>query len=338
MTLTQTAALTKKAMVGFAGFLLLMAIFFVGYKLYYNYYVIPHRKPPVELPDTKFGVLPKLNLPESSASATQYTYSLDTTTGSLPSDFPKLVKVFFVPQLGTTLLAPDKIQNLAKQLGFPDGPVVSNDTDYHFSDQNGGKLSIDLNSGNFSFARPATDSATLQDQTMEGQDQLVKDFRNYLGNKGISNDSLTTGRVSVSFNSDSAANSSQADISVWPNNLENDPIVTPDFNTALINTTVTKANLENYRYIRMQYIFWTPDPKSASTYPLKNVSQAFDDLKNGQGYVSLAPPGSNASITQVYLGYLETESYSPYIQPVYVFQGPNFVGYVSAITPQYVSK
>src|SRR5579884_652533 len=187
MTLTQTAALTKKAMWAFAAFLLTCAIIFVSYKIYYNYYYLPHLPKKVELPDTKFGLLPSLNLPvaTNSASSSAYTYSLDTQTGSLPNNLPKIIKVFFVPQLGTTLLAPDRVQNLAEQLGFLNGPEVVGDTQYHFTDQNGGKLTIDLNSGNFSFDRPATDSATLTDQTLGDQNQLVNDFKNYLGNKGL---------------------------------------------------------------------------------------------------------------------------------------------------------
>lgn len=336
MTLTQTAAITKRALLGFFALIFISVTAFLGYQIYRIYFY----RPPVKiiLPETSFGALPKIQFPEATSSAKVYDFHLDTETGNLPGNFPKIVKVFFVPQLGTTLLAPQKIQQLSTDLGFPNGPDITDQTQYHFTDNNGGKLTVDLNSGNFSYDRPATDSALLITLPMANQDQIATDFKNYLSIKGLLKQSLVKVRSSITYNGSILTNSTQADITIWPEDLEGLPIVTPNPKKGLITATVTKAPQENYKYTKMNYTFWAPDPQNASTYPVKTVTQAFEDLKNDSGYISIPPDKNPVSITNVYLAYLETPDYSPYIQPVYVFEGPLFSAYVPAITSQYTKN
>ncbi len=335
MTLTQTAALTKRGLLGFAIFIMASIVAFTGYRIYKTYYYQPP-PPPEEQPTTKFGILPRPNLTESSSSAA-LAYSLDTPTGGFPN-FPKLIKVYFVPQLGTTLLAPEKIQNLATILGFPNGPAIENVTQYHFTDQNGGKLTIDLNSANFSFDRPATDSATLTQATLDNQDKIISDFKTYLTNKNLLPPSLEKGRGAVTYNASTQGASDHALVTIWPEDLDNYPILTPKYTQGLINATVTKAAQENYKYVSINYTFWNPDPESASTYPLKKIDQAYSELQKGPSDIILKPGTQTVSITKVYLAYLETQDYSPYIQPIYVFEGPSFAAYVPAIADNFLSK
>lgn len=342
MTLTQTAALTKRGLVLFAIFIMGSIVAFTGYRIYKTYYY-QAPPPPEEQPTTKFGTLPKPNLPESSSSAT-LTYSLDTQTGSFPN-FPKLAKVYFVPQLGTTLLAPEKVQKLATILGFPNGPTVESVTQYHFTDSNGGKLTIDLNSANFSFDRPATNSAQLSQPTLDNQDKIISDFKTYLTNKNLLQDSLSNGRGAVTYNSSSQNTSDHALVTIWPQDLESQtskslklPILTPSYNQGLISATVTKASQEMFKYVSVDFTFWNADPNSASTYPLKKVDQAYSELQKGIAFIVQKPDKQPISVSKIYLAYLETKDYSPYIQPIYVFEGPDFDAYVPAIADNFLSK
>lgn len=342
MTLTQTAALTKRGLVLFAIFIMGSIVAFTSYKIYKTYYYQPP-PPPEEQPTTKFGILPRPNIPESSSSAA-LTYSLDTQTGSFPN-FPKLAKVYFVPQLGTTLLAPEKVQQLATILGFPNGPTVESVTQYHFTDSNGGNLTIDLNSANFNFDRPATDSAELSQLTLDNQDKTISDFKNYLTNKNLIEDSLSNGRGAVTYNSSSQNTSDHALVTIWPEDLESQtsksmklPILTPSYNQGLIKATVTKAPLEKYKYVSVDFTFWNADSNSASTYPLKKVDQAYSELLKNQAFIIQKPEKQPISVSKVYLAYLETKNYSPYIQPIYVFEGINFAAYVPAIADNFLSK
>ncbi len=51
----------------------------------------------------------------------------------------------------------------------------------------------------------------------------------------------------------------------------------------------------------------------------------------------------NAELFSSYLylamaAYFESENYTPYLQPVYVFEGPDFVAFDSAVTVDYLSS
>lgn len=336
LTLTQTAQLTKRALLGSTILFFLIIAFVIGYKIWYYSYYLPHKPPVLPKPDTKFGVLPPPNYQESSASASNYSYSLDTTTGGLPTDIPNIIKVYFVPQLGTTLLAPDKAKALAGSFSFDIGPQAISQTQYRFIDEGGGEMIIDLNSDNFHFSRNASSSATLN-PTMDDQSKIVDDFKNFLDSKGLLQSDLKTGRSKVYYDQPSPSNASSAQVTIWPDDLDSLEIVTPTYNYGLITATVTKYHEETSKYTSLNYTYYSPDPQNVSTYPIKTPDQAFTDLKNGLADVVITPPTPQVSITSVKLAYFESDVYSPYIEPVYVFEGDNFVAYVNAITADFLS-
>ncbi len=122
MTLSQTAIITKQIITFSIIFLILGISSFIGYKVWYAYYLahLPVKEP---TPDTKFGVLPQPNFPQSFVSSSNYTYSIDTTTGNLPKlgideGFDKLSKVYFIPQVFASLLSGEKSQKLAKEFNM----------------------------------------------------------------------------------------------------------------------------------------------------------------------------------------------------------------------------
>jgi hypothetical protein len=75
-------------------------------------------------------------------------------------------------------------------------------------------------------------------------------------------------------------------------------------------------------------------PDTQATYPIKTPQQAFDDLKNGKGYIaSYSGNDSQILINNVSLAYYIGQTEQPYLMPVIVFQGQNgFFAYVSAVT------
>src|SRR5258708_2433232 len=122
MTLTETAQLTKRVLLISLVLLVIAISGWISYQVWYYKYYLPN-KPAVEvLPEVKFGILPRPVLPKSEISSSNYSYSLDTETGDVPTTLPKIAKVFFVPQLGTTLLSSNRATNLAEKLGFTQGP------------------------------------------------------------------------------------------------------------------------------------------------------------------------------------------------------------------------
>ena len=336
MTLTQTATLTKQIIIATIAALILGIVSFIGYKIWYAYYL--STLPLVEeKPDTKFGLLPLPDFPDSNVSSSNFSYSLDTTTGGLPKvgidpGFEKIIKVYFVTQTFATFLSPEKSQTLAQKFDIASPPQILSETKYKFTDQSR-SLNIDLDNGNFFYTKEATLSAI---QSLDDDQKLISDFKQVLVNLGISRQDLKNGRSKVTLIPTSLrAEAQAAQISLWPEALDKKSIFTPDFNKALINATVVKEAGELDNYLSLDFIYYPIDTTTFATYPTKTAEDAFENLKNGQGVIILEPKNPQVSITSVYLGYYLSKDYNPYLQPVFVFEGPNFVAYVSAISEQF---
>lgn len=321
MTLTQAANLTRRGIITAIVLTILGVLGATGYKIWHQRQ-LASLPPALEKPEMKFGTLPKPLFPPSFVSSSNYSYSLDTVTGGLPQT-PKLLKVYFIPQSSITLLAPEKSKQLAQNLGFISEPIVLSQTSYKFIDESGRQLIIDLTNNNFTFQKKEATSSSKLDNPSD-KNKLVADFKNYLSSKNLLTAELGSGRSNVFF--DEAQKTTI--ISFWPADLDNLPIVTTSLNQSLVKATLLSSDEQ---YSRIDYTFWLIDKTSSSTYPVKTAEKAFDDLKSGQGFISIEPQKPQVSLSLVYLAYFESEEYSPYLQPVFVFEGPDFAALVPAI-------
>ncbi|MFH0937129.1 MAG: hypothetical protein V1808_02465 [Candidatus Daviesbacteria bacterium] len=332
MTLTQAATLTKRGVITFIILIILSILGAVGYNIWHQYYL--STLPPVEeLPEMKFGDLPKVNFPPSNVSSSNFSYSLDTTTGKLPQ-IPKMIKVYFIPKAGITLLAPEKAGKIAESLGFALGPNIISTSEYQFNDESGGQMSIDLTTGNFHFQRktnPAVEEATesAKPKVLPSQEKIVENFKDYLSSRNLLAEELRNGKNKVIFDKNNNQDSNSAIVSLWPADLDKLPILTPNVTQSLVRGTVNKSDEKNFSNIN--WIYWLIDKTTSSTYPLKSPEQALADLQAGQGFVSLEPTRPQVSIANVYLAYFESEEYQPYLQPIFVFEGPDFTAFVPAV-------
>lgn len=322
VTLTQAAGLTKKFILISSVLSMLGIISFTGYKIWHAQYLAS--LPPVEeKPDMKFGALPVLNLPKSNVSSSNFSYSLDTTTGNLPN-FPKIARVFFMPKTQTGFLAPDKAQELANKFDLKISPEILSETKYKFKDQ-ARSLLIDLDSGNFTYQQEATATAL---QALDSEDKkLIDNFKNLLSAKISLPEEIKTGISKLQRSSDNLT----SQISLWPQTVDEKPIVTTTFIDFLINAKLTGQGSNLNDYLSLNYIYWPIDQTTYSTYPIKSADTAFNELQSGQGAIVIEPPKPQVSITSIYLGYYEDQNYQTFLQPVVVFEGVNFVAYVDAI-------
>ncbi len=319
-------------------FLVILIIGGFGYQAFRKYQ--QSKIPPIEeKPDVKWGILPKPNLPVSSVASSSYSYTLDTTTGSVPKDLPKLIKVYFIPKLGTTLLSADKAKDLASSFKFTNGPQMLSETKYRFSDDTGGEFTVDLSSGNFKYKRVlATDSASLQDEFIADDSNISTDFKNFLNGKDLLKDQLRDGRSKVLYDRFPQKESLTATISLWQEDIDNLEIITDKFTTGLIKGVVTKFKDELQKFLELDFTFWQIDKSNFSTYPIKTADVAFDELQTGQSAVVLEPLKPQVSITKVSLAYLLSENYPQYLQPVYLFEGDHFTAMLPAIIDTYLQK
>lgn len=318
-------------------------ISFIGYRIWYAYYLAS--LPPVEeKPDTRFGLLPDPDFPKVSVSSSNFSYNLDTQSGSLPQagvdpGFEKIIKVYFVTKPYASLLSSDKSAALAEKFAITDAAEIVDETVYLFR-KDGKILTVNLDSGNFKFSDEATKSAK---EGLDDDNKLILDFKNTLQRLEVFRDEFNNGRTKIvmlksegdklvptQLRSEAIA----AQISIWPETIDKKLIFTPDFNKALINATVVEGADSLDNYLLLNFTHWPPDTTTFATYPTKSAEVAFQDLQTGKGVVIIEPAKADVSITSVYLGYFLSENYTPYLQPIYVFEGPNFVAYVSAITGQ----
>jgi hypothetical protein len=342
MTLTEASALTKK---GIIVSILTLFVIFLGWgawHLYYNYVYLPGIPPVIEQPTIAFGPLPQVAFPESNIASSNFSYSLDTETGGLPEDTPRLFKVYSVAQLATDLLALDRAKALAGSLSFNKTPQAISATQYKFIDDlNGGELIVDLDTGNFKFRRNV---ATGSGENFERVEDFIDDarqgqtFKSFLSSKGLLKEQLSGGETVVSYNNAVKKNSTLVTVNLGQERIEDYPIVTPKFNESLIKATGNANRSSDRKYLSLDYIFWPIDLENFGTYPIKTATEAFEELKSGGGYIAVEPRNSNVSLSEVYLAYFLSEQFSNYLQPVYVFEGTGFAGYVPAIKSEYVEK
>ncbi len=340
MTLAQIAIITKNIINATIALIVISIIGFIGYRIWYASYVAS--LPPVEeKPTTQFGILPLPKLPEASASSSNYSYSLDTTTGGFPK-IDKIVKVYFLPKPYASLLAGEKSQNLANNFEIKSSPQILSETKYQYQD--GTKsLTVDLDSANFTYTNTATPSAQT---VLDNDEKLVADFKNLLTVKGLLKDELKNGPAKVSLlkivngqavPAQSRDEAQAALISLWPQDIDQKQIVTPDFNKALVNATIVASASQLDNYLSINFMFWPVDTATFATYPIKLPDKAFEDLKSGKGIVIIQPSKPQVSISSVRLVYFEPTDYTSYLQPLYLFEGPGFASLVPAIIDQYLS-
>lgn len=347
MTLTQTAIIVQRGIIIFVAALILGIAGFTSYKIWYNSYLrsLPQIE---EKPDTKFGILPAIQFPTSNVSSANFLYSLDTETGNLPKigidkGFDKNVKVYFVIQTSASLLSPEKTQALAEKFEISSQPEIISDTKYKFTSEDKALL-VDLDTGNFLY----TNEATKAENTPLAEDELlVSGFKKILSSIGILNEDLSNGVSKINLLKVSGSDfistrekteARAAQISLWPQALENKAIYTASFDNSLVNAVVLESAQELKNYASLDFTYYPIDNTTYATYPLKSTDDAFEELKNGKGIVVVEPDKPQVSITSVSLGYYLGKNYSPYLQPIFVFEGPQFAAYVPAVVSEFVGN
>lgn len=339
MTLTETAAFTKKAFVFLFVFFIILIISVFSVRAYLANQKAKI-KPPEEKADLKYGPLPKPNLEKSLGDSSSYNYTLNTEDGKLPAQFPKLIKIYFIPKLGTTLLAGDRAKSLAKEFKFDQGPNILSPTKYQFTDSQNGEITIDLDTSNFKYSREASLSAEETQEVIADQPSMSIQFRDFLKRKGLLKDQLTEGRTKIEYESANQNTSNTAEISLWQNDIDQIPVVTSNYKDGLIRAIVNKSMYEDNRYELLDYNYWEVDTTNFATYPVKDINLAYEEMKKGQSSVVIEPVSPNISLVNIYLAYLLSKEYTPYLQPVYVFKGENqsFAALVSAIPEEHLEK
>jgi len=317
MTLTAVASLTRKFIFIFVLLSILGIISIIGYRVW-TINQLASLPPVEEKPDERWGTLPSPDFPTSDVTSSNFSYTLATPTGKLP-EIGKITKVYFMPKSFSSLLASEKAQSLAKNFNLDSPPEIITETRYRFA-KDGKSLVLDLESGNFTYQNSSI-SASTSTELKISDSEIIQNFKNLLTSLDLLKDELKNGTSKIR----------DRQVSLWPADIEQKPIVFNNFNESLINSlpTGTAQGLDSYQTIN--YTYWPVDTTSFSTYSTRSSTQAFEDLKKGKGIVVVNPKNPQVSITSVYLAFYQSQNYTPYLQPIFVFEGPDFVAIMPAI-------
>ncbi len=347
-TLTQTAYLTRKIMLFGAIGLVAIVILKISLGIVGNTW----RKlnpPAPPSPTVTFGPLPKLVFPVSPTGGPKLTFKLETIQGGLPKS-PTQAKVFFMPLPGPNLLALDRAQQKAQKMGFRSDVEKISDTVYRWNDQKKPPttLEMDINNGNFHLLYPyQTDQAILGQKNLPTNQQAAQEAKNFLLTNDLLTPDLATGSAEfdylkfISPQLTSAISLSEADfvrVNLFRTGLEGLKILPPNPKEALISFLFSGARETGKRLLEVSYTYAAIDPETFSTYPLKTVVSAWQEMQSGQGDIAFLGqnPEGNITIRQVYLAYYDAQEPQNFLQPVFVFEGDkNFIGYVPAIDPKW---
>lgn len=306
--------------------------------------------PPPEKPTMAFGKLPPQTFP-INASDRKFSYNINTLSGSLPV-FPNQAKVFRIQQNIPDLLAVNKMDKKARQIDFELGYTAITDKVYQWTSSSKSTeliktLRANILTGDFTISSAyLTNSSILSGGNFRKTDDAISKANGLLASMDLLSDDLDLENIKTNLYSISngtlvpASSISQTQIiEVYfiQKDVDKIHVIYDKPNKSNINILV--AADAKKQIVAAEYVRHVVTEESA-TYLLKSTEQAFNELKNGNGYIaSYTGNVDNISITDVTLSYYMTSLPQDFLMPVYVFSGSNnFYAYVSAITDESINK
>ncbi|MGE5041898.1 MAG: hypothetical protein ACM3IJ_03260 [Candidatus Levyibacteriota bacterium] len=294
----------------------------------------PPKAPP---PEQKFGALPPIDFPKSNEAVPEFT--LNTVTGGYPG-FGDRIKVYALKQNPVNITALNNAKNKAANAGY--GNYLQSVTSTVHKWSKPGKnniLTYDIVSFNFSVESDFATNPTFSSTLYSGTDYL-KPTTDLMDALSADRSDIDMKNVKTSYYTIVNTNLTPADqssgqiirLDFYQNQVDEKAIYYPTYNTSPLYLLVANPTT-GPEVVSGQFHHFTPDLTTSSTYPLKRSEVAYEDLKNGKGFIASPAPGTSVEITSIDLGYyLGTDDNQQYLMPILVFTGKNnFLAYVDAI-------
>jgi hypothetical protein len=346
-SLTQVAYYTKKIIKWGIILSVSLIIFKVGFTVVKDIYqkIYPPPPPP---PTVSFDKLPRIEFPQEE-QPTGLSFTLETPTGELP-DLGEQAKVYLSPYQRPNLLALDRAKEEASQLGFTSEPKKISEKKYRWlrNEPTNPTLEMDIFSGAFTYGYDWQNDALLFDEKyLPNKEQAIKEAKNFLKKMQRLETDLEEGRSEATYlklmgtKLTPAPSLSEADlvrVEIFRKGVEEVPALTANPDKGLVSFLILGTSGANKRMAEVEFNYFPVNYESLATYPIKNSGQAWEELKNGQGFVSSLDEGvEKIVVRRVYLGYFDSWEPQEYLQPIFVFQGDNnFLGLVPAVTGEWL--
>ncbi len=335
------------AAVSLFGVWLLWLVFSFTYKL-----IFPPAPPP---PEVAFGKLKQPLLFNSTFASDIFT--LDTPGNTVVSP-PRVLTVYEIPPIEGEFASLDNAKKIARSNSLDNDPQQLSDNEWRFSSKKNPNKSLKFNivTNNFTFQYDwNADTKSLEGVFKTTDDAIISKAKTFLSTFKSLKDDLKNGSTRVSYwkivgndrnsvGSYSEANAVQVEF--FRQELdEKNKLVELIPSRAQVNVWISPAPGDK-QLLELNYVYFGYNRDSSSTYPPKSGTQAFADLKSGDAYIvnGFDEPFDSITITRTSLAYLNPNTTTRTLQPVYVFEGnglvkserKDFQAYVSAISPEYL--
>ncbi len=349
-TLTQMAYFGRNT-IKYGGILLVVLIVgrvLVGALL--DYWVATHPPAPPP-PSVGFGILPSLRFPERTDEDKPTSYQLETATGTLP-EFGDRAKVFMMEKSTPSLLADQRVKQIAATYGFLFQPTVLNARTYRWTKSAPlqSTLEMDTQTNTFTFETNYLSKPELIAQkNLPPEEDVVGIVKSYIATGQELPEDLATssgritylkavGREVAPAVSYSDADFLQVDLmraavdDAWP-------MYTPEGKKGIAHGIIASGLENRDQIVHFEYYYHPVDYIEYHTYPIRTVRQAWQLLQAGEGFTAVKGQFDTAVIRDVYLGYYDDFEEQEYLQPIYVFEGDGgFLGYVPAIDSRFIQQ
>lgn len=346
-TLTETAYYTRRAI----NWAILAVIFYIILRIVWSMfvavwlYVFPPKPPP---PNIRFGRLPAVTFPEASPSA-QFTYRLETIEGKVPVA-SESAAIYFMPKPTANLLALTKTQEFAKRLGLNPKPIEETKVIYRFEDDTTmlRRLRFDIVSNNFILRYGfEQDTGLFFERSLPSVDAAIAEAKSMMQTFTLYGPDLVKGTNKVSFlklvgdKLVPTTSFSQADavrVDFFRQNVGGLRLFTPYPDEGHVVFIFSGSKNNKKKILQFAYTLWPIDYETIGTYGIKTSASAWEELKNGRGFIARYPTNgaTDVVIRQVYLGYYDSFDPQMYLQPVFVFEGDyGFLAYVPAVVSEW---
>lgn len=308
--------------------------------------------PPAPPPPTVgFGILPPLNFPDQTAKDKPSSYQLQTANGGLPS-FGDRAKVFFMPKSSASLLADQKVKQIASSFGFVFTPTTLNDRTYRWNKTQPIQATLDMDLWNNTFSLTTnylSRPELLSNLNLPSDSEAITTVKSYISSGMAMPPDLAVATGSATYlkavGTDVVPAISFSDAEILQVDLNRFPVdntflfYTPTGIKGIVHAVLSGGLKGKDQIVEMEYKYHAIDYNTVYTYPIRSAGAAWQILQSGAGYIAQKGTQDAAVIRDVSLGYYDDTEEQSYMQPVYVFQGDNgFIGFVPAVDPRWIQQ
>lgn len=318
-----------------------------------NYWKATHPEPP-PAPTVGFGKLPAIQFKKQTSKDKPKSYRLEIATRELPEFgiYGDRAKVFFMPKSAPSLLADERVKEIASSYNFVFEPEVIDNRTYRWTKSQPLESSIQIDVQTLGFSLK-TDYLSrpnlLMKKNLPENFEAVNRIKAFLDAADLLGDDMSTASGKITFLKSlggelkEAFSLSDADfVQVDLNRMTIDNeygMITPEGTKGIVSAIITGAYSGNLSIVQMDYHYRPINYIQVETYPLQSTKLAWKLLQAGEGFIVNKGKKEEIIIRKIYMAYFDSYDEQEFLQPVYVFEGDDdYIGIVPALDSRYTQS